>query len=102
MKALLKNHKKVMALSGSVFVTSISMFSDIPGYVIPYSGGPKACSFAIGSVVKKPVVEKDSIVIRETVNVTAVFNHDIVDGAPAARFINRLREIIEKEHDGIE
>jgi len=102
LKALLKNHKKVMALSGSVFVTSISMFSDIPGYVIPYSGGPKACSFAIGSVVKKPVVEKDSIVIRETVNVTAVFNHDIVDGAPAARFINRLREIIEKEHDGIE
>ena len=102
LRALLKNHNKVMEFSGSVFVTSISMFSDIPGYVIPYAGGPKACSFAIGSVTKKPWVVKDAIVVKETVNITATFNHDAVDGAPAARFINRLREIIEKEYGDIE
>jgi len=102
LKGLLNNHKKVMEMSGSVFVTSISMFSNIPGYVIPYAGGPKACSFAIGSVNKKPIVENDKIVIKEIVNITATFNHDIIDGAPAARFINRLRELIEKEYKSIE
>ncbi|MBN1648060.1 MAG: 2-oxo acid dehydrogenase subunit E2 [Spirochaetales bacterium] len=97
-RIIMKNHRKVMALSGSLFVTSVSMFSTIPGYIIPYSGGPKAVSFAIGSTMKKPVVDKNEIVAKEMINITVVFNHDIVDGAPAARFINRLRDIIEKEY----
>jgi pyruvate/2-oxoglutarate dehydrogenase complex dihydrolipoamide acyltransferase (E2) component len=52
--------------------------------------------------VKKPVVAGKKIEIREMVNITAVFNHDIIDGAPAARFINRLRTIIEKEYEEID
>jgi pyruvate/2-oxoglutarate dehydrogenase complex dihydrolipoamide acyltransferase (E2) component len=95
---ILKNHELVKKLSGTVFATSVSMFSDAPGHVIPYVGGPKAVSFAVGSVVKKPVVRKNEITIREMVHLTAVFNHDIVDGAPAARFINQLRRYIEKDY----
>jgi pyruvate dehydrogenase E2 component (dihydrolipoamide acetyltransferase) len=72
------------------------MFSNIPGYIIPYIGGPKACSFALGSIVKKPVVKNTNIEIREIMNITASFNHDIIDGAPAARFINTMRRYIEK------
>ncbi len=94
---LMKNHKKVKELSGTVFVTSVTMFSNVSGYIIPYIGGPKAVSFAVGSVVKKPVVKNDQVVIREMINITAIFNHDIIDGAPAARFINKLRRIIETE-----
>jgi len=29
------------------------------------------------------------------INLTAIFNHDLIDGAPAARFINRLRRYVE-------
>lgn len=64
-------------------------------YVLPYIGGPKASSFAIGSVARKPVVVRDAIEIREMVNVTAAFNHDLIDGAPAARFVNELRRLVE-------
>jgi pyruvate/2-oxoglutarate dehydrogenase complex dihydrolipoamide acyltransferase (E2) component len=64
-------------------------------------GGPKAVSFALGSTVKKPVVRRDAVEIREMINMTVVFNHDIVDGAPAARFINRLRKLIEIEYEAI-
>lgn len=92
---LLKNPDRVKKLSGSVFVTSVSMFSTAPGYVIPYAGGPKASSFAIGSVAEKPVAKKGEVLVREIINITAVFNHDIIDGAPAARFINRLKRYIE-------
>ena len=100
-KSIMRNHKKVMELSGSVFITSVSMFSTVPGFIIPYIGGPKASSFAIGSTLKKPVVINDKIEIREILNITAVFNHDIIDGAPAARFINRLRKMIEKEYESV-
>jgi len=37
----------------------------------------------------------DKIEIREYLNVTISFDHDIVDGAPAARFTQRLKELIE-------
>jgi pyruvate/2-oxoglutarate dehydrogenase complex dihydrolipoamide acyltransferase (E2) component len=94
-RVIMRDHRMVKASSGTVFVTSVSMFSTAPGYVLPYIGGPKASSFAVGSVVKKPVVVRDSIEIREIVNVTAAFNHDLIDGAPAARFINDLKKIVE-------
>jgi pyruvate/2-oxoglutarate dehydrogenase complex dihydrolipoamide acyltransferase (E2) component len=95
---IMRNHKKVKELSGTVFITSVSMFSNIPGYIIPYIGGPKASSFAIGSTTKKPVVRNNEIVVREIINITAVFNHDIIDGAPAARFINQMRKYIESDY----
>lgn len=97
-RRILRNHKLVRDYSGTVFVTSVSMFSKAQGYVIPFAGGPKAVSFAVGSVVKKPVVRNDEIVVREIINITAAFNHDLVDGAPAARLINRLRRYIEHNY----
>ncbi len=74
------------------------MYTNIPGFIIPYIGKPKASSFAIGSIYKKPVVKNNEIVIREIVNITAIFNHDILDGAPAARLMNKLRNILEVEY----
>ena len=88
----------VKKLSGTAFVTSVSMFSNVPGFIIPYIGKPKSCSFAIGSVYKKPIVKNNEITIREIVNITAIFNHDMIDGAPAARFINQLRKYIEIDY----
>lgn len=38
------------------------------------------------------------ICIREYLNVTLDFDHDIVDGAPAARFGQRFRELVESGH----
>jgi len=35
MRALLRNHEKVKELAGTVFVTSVSMFSKVPGYILP-------------------------------------------------------------------
>jgi pyruvate/2-oxoglutarate dehydrogenase complex dihydrolipoamide acyltransferase (E2) component len=35
------------------------------------------------------------IVPREFLHLTASFDHDVIDGAPAARFIQRFKELIE-------
>ncbi len=100
-RRILGNHKTVRKLSGTVFVTSVSMFSNIPGYAVPYAGGPNAVSFALGSTIKKPVVVNNAVEIREIMHISVSFNHDLVDGAPAARFLNRFRFYVEKSPQAV-
>ncbi len=69
------------------------MFGKLYGWPIPTTSHPLA--FAIGGITKKPGVINDKIEIREYLTITVLFNHDVVDGAPAARFINKLKELIE-------
>jgi len=49
----------------------------------------------VGSTSWKPVIVEGQIVPREILNLTVVFDHDVIDGAPAARFTRRLIELIE-------
>jgi pyruvate/2-oxoglutarate dehydrogenase complex dihydrolipoamide acyltransferase (E2) component len=51
----------------------------------------------VGDIQTKPVVVADdgTIVAREMLSLTLIFDHDVVDGAPAARFVSRLVEEIE-------
>jgi pyruvate/2-oxoglutarate dehydrogenase complex dihydrolipoamide acyltransferase (E2) component len=49
----------------------------------------------LGGITAKPAVVDGRIAIREYLSVTVDFDHDTVDGAPAARFVQRLRELIE-------
>lgn len=97
----LRHHEFVRKLSGTTFVTLVGMFSNAPGFILPFTGGPKACSFAFGSISRKPWVVGNEITICEVISLTASFNHDIIDGAPAARFVNRLRGLVETEFGSI-
>jgi pyruvate/2-oxoglutarate dehydrogenase complex dihydrolipoamide acyltransferase (E2) component len=94
LRRLIKNPFAVKRMSGTTFVTSVSMYG-ISGFAVPYLGGPKALSFAVGGVVRKPAQMGSQIVTREILSLSVFFNHDIVDGAPAARFANSLRKRIE-------
>ena len=92
-KRLLKNPLRVKKLMGTIIVTAVGMFGKLYGWPIPTTSHPLA--FAIGGITKKPGVIKDKIKIREYLTMTILFNHDVVDGAPSARFISRLKELIE-------
>lgn len=78
---------------GTVIVTSVGMIGTVNGWLIPYSIHP-VC-FASGSIVKKPGVVNDVVVIREFLEMTILIDHDVIDGAPAARFVSRLSGLIE-------
>ena len=52
------------------------------------------CSYSHGSIINKPVLIDNKIENREHLCLTVSFDHDIVDGAPAARFMNDLIEEI--------
>lgn len=49
----------------------------------------------LGGIAEKPVVVDGKIEIREMLSVTVSFDHDIVDGAPAARFTSQLKSLVE-------
>ncbi|WP_239579230.1 2-oxo acid dehydrogenase subunit E2 [Microlunatus panaciterrae] len=49
----------------------------------------------VGGIARKPAVVEDRVQARDLLNLTIAFDHDVVDGAPAARFITRLVELIE-------
>lgn len=90
---LLRHPKMAFNKMGNVAYTSIGMMGKINGWFIPISVHP--ICFGIGSIIKKPTVIDNEIAIREILNVSILIDHDVMDGAPMARFINELRINIE-------
>jgi pyruvate/2-oxoglutarate dehydrogenase complex dihydrolipoamide acyltransferase (E2) component len=82
---------------GTVGLTTVGMFSKGGGWAIPFDY--HTLDVALGGIAKKPGVVAGEIAVREYLYVTLSFDHDIIDGAPAARFVSRLREIIESGYD---
>jgi pyruvate/2-oxoglutarate dehydrogenase complex dihydrolipoamide acyltransferase (E2) component len=61
-------------------------------------GGVFAAAYVgltVGGLTQKPGVVDGQIAIREYLDLTISFDHDIVDGAPAARFSQKLKGLIE-------
>lgn len=53
----------------------------------------------VGSIAWKPAVVEGRIEPREILNLTVMFDHDVIDGAPAARFARRLVDLIESGYE---
>jgi len=83
-----------VAASGTVFVTAVGMFGKgHSGWGIATT--PHSLGLVVGSMAWKPAVVEGRIEPREILNLTVLFDHDVVDGAPATRFVRRLVELIE-------
>lgn len=85
---LLRYPRLAYNLMGNVALTSVGMMGNVSGWIFPTSVLP--ICFGISTIVKKPKVIDDKIEIREILNMTVLLDHDVVDGAPMARFINEL------------
>lgn len=90
---LLKHPHHAYNRMGNVAITSIGMMGNVNGWFIPKSVHP--ICFGISSIIKKPVVIDNKIEIREMLNMTILIDHDVIDGAAMARFINDLSKNIE-------
>jgi len=91
-KMLLRFPNATYQKMGNVAVTSTGMMGQISGWFVPISIHPLC--IGTGSVVKKAVVVNDCIVIREILHLTVLMDHDVIDGAQMARFIQYLTSII--------
>lgn len=80
-------------MNGTVSLTSVGMFGNGGGWGIPVSN--HTLQITLGGVAERPALVNDQLENREYLCVTISLDHDIVDGAPAARFIQRLKELVE-------
>ena len=60
---------------------------------------PQAAILAVGEAVRQPVVRDDRVTIATTMTLTLSIDHRAVDGATAAGFLTRLKELIEEPLD---
>ncbi|MEM2987243.1 MAG: 2-oxo acid dehydrogenase subunit E2 [Nitrososphaerota archaeon] len=49
-------------------------------------------------MIKKPIIENNEIVIKSIMSLCLVFDHRVIDGAPAANFLKTLKEYLENPH----
>src|SRR6266567_2598720 len=83
--------KKVL---GTVGLTAVGMFGEGAGWGIP-PATPQTLYITVGGIGVKRGVVDGSIAIREYLSLTISFDHEMIDGAPAARFTQRLKDLIE-------
>ncbi len=83
-----------ISMGGTVSITSVGMFGE------GHSGwgifpATEVLGLVVGSIAWKPGVVEGRVEPREILHLTLVFDHEVIDGAPAARFTHRLIELIE-------
>lgn len=83
----------VVAQAGTVGVTAVGMFGQRSGWGL--TPPMHSLFLVVGGIARKPAMVEDRIEPREILSLTVGFDHDVVDGAPAARFVQRLVELIE-------
>jgi len=77
---------------GAVGVTAVGMFGAGPLWLVPLTGA--TVTVAIGSIATRPMLVEGVVVDRENLCLTLSFDHDIIDGAPAARFTKRFADLL--------
>src|SRR5262245_49716988 len=81
-------------MQGGVFtITNLGMFK-IDSFT-PIINLPQCAILGVGRIAREPAVVNDQIVPRDQMTLSLTFDHRVVDGAPAARFLNDLRLAIE-------
>lgn len=81
-------------LQGGTFtITNLGQF-DVDAFT-PIINLPEVAILGIGRINPKPVAQNEEVVIRPMLTLSLVFDHRLIDGAPAARFLQKVKENIE-------
>jgi pyruvate/2-oxoglutarate dehydrogenase complex dihydrolipoamide acyltransferase (E2) component len=80
--------------TGTATVTAVSMFGSGTGWGVPFIG--HSICLTVGGISRKPGLARDGrIEVRDFVCLTVSVDHDVVNGAPLARFMSKFREDVE-------
>ena len=99
-RVMQRNPNTLKRMAGTVGLTAVGMFGRGSGWgiTIPFL----TLNVVLGGITEKPAIVGGRAEPREFLCLTISVDHDIVDGAPAARFVNRFRELIENSFGLIE
>lgn len=92
-RVLDKAPRLMKKFSGTVMVTSVGMFGRGAGWGVPIAS--HTLNITVGGIAHRPCLVGNQVENREHLCITVSFDHDIIDGAPASRFIQRFKDLIE-------
>jgi len=83
-------------VTGSTFtLTNLGAFGGGWGFGTPIINQPESAILGTGAITDRPVVRDGQIVIRPIMTYSFTFDHRVIDGAPAAKFMVSLTKLLE-------
>ncbi|NGQ96345.1 2-oxo acid dehydrogenase subunit E2 [Brevibacillus sp. SYP-B805] len=81
-------------LKGSTFsITNIGSAGGM--FFTPVINHPEVAILGVGRISEKPVVKNGEIVVAPVLSLSLSFDHRLIDGEPAQRFVNYLKQLLE-------
>ena len=81
---------------GTFTITNLGMYNIMA--FTPVINLPEAAILGMGCITPKPVVRAGQVVVRQMLTLSLVIDHRVVDGAPAARFLRFIKDLIEEPY----
>jgi pyruvate dehydrogenase E2 component (dihydrolipoamide acetyltransferase) len=78
-------------------ITNLGMY-EIDAFT-PVVNLPQCAVLGVGRIVARPVVvdeASDRVAVRRMLTLSLTFDHRLVDGAPAARFLQTVKHLVER------
>ncbi|MGN6696629.1 MAG: 2-oxo acid dehydrogenase subunit E2 [Thermomicrobiales bacterium] len=89
----IRNPYRRKRLQGTVGLTAVGMFGRGAGWGLAPMN--HTLTLVVGGLAHKPGLVAGRITEREYLCLTLTLDHDVIEGAPAARFVRRLTDLIE-------
>jgi 2-oxoglutarate dehydrogenase E2 component (dihydrolipoamide succinyltransferase) len=98
-RARSKKLKPEEVQEGTFSITNPGVFGGLFG--LPVISQPNVGILGLGAIEKRPVVINDSIAIRSMCYVTLSYDHRVVDGAIAHKFLHQVKETLENWNEPV-
>jgi 2-oxoglutarate dehydrogenase E2 component (dihydrolipoamide succinyltransferase) len=84
---------------GTFTITNPGSFGGLFG--LPIINQPQVAILGVGAIEKRPVVRDDAIAIRHMVYLSVSYDHRVIDGAVAERFMGKIKGILENWEEAV-
>lgn len=83
-------------VGGTFTITNLGMY-DVMAFT-PVINLPEAAILGVGTITPQPAVVQGQVAVRQKTMLSLVFDHRVVDGAPAARFLQSIKNMVEEPY----
>jgi pyruvate dehydrogenase E2 component (dihydrolipoamide acetyltransferase) len=84
-------------LHGGTFTLSNMGIFDVEAST-PIINPPECAILGVGRIAPRPAAFEGELCLRQTVMLSLTYDHRAIDGAPAARFLERIKHLVEHPH----
>jgi pyruvate dehydrogenase E2 component (dihydrolipoamide acetyltransferase) len=93
-KAQLAKLSREEVTGGTFTITNLGMYG--VDFFIPIINPPEAGILAVGRIVEKPMSVSGKVEVKPVMMLSLSYDHRVVDGAPAAEFLRKVKDKLEK------